>query len=560
MALSIDISTADLVRVENLLRSALAQHVPSGNFREGSFLNDVVVRAMAVIPAIVEQEARAVRARQSFRTVANLTAAEVDQAVDDLASNWFVSRKVGSYATGVATVHLSSSVGDILEIPATVTLDHPTGVSFTVDSLDTLVLNRDEQLTAILDAAGAISGYILYLPIISVSPSIVGTIARGLFRRFDSFSPYVEYIELENDIIAAETRETNGQLADRALSSLTERGLVTAKSIRAVFREEFAYVLGVFVAGAGAPEMQRDLLVNASFGVSVHVLGHVNAYCVLPTVRNARSAPAAVANGVGTVTLDTSTATNFPFLRLKTVTEGSNQLVRCSVHSYDDDGTTRYLAYRSGATAYVERSALLSDEYSLAVSDPLLYCSPEQELSLTVGNTTGSRTYAITYDGTRGLAAPYLALRDRERRVVAANTLAYSNIPVVLSMAIKYYKKSTAPTAFPVETAKTALVGFINNTARSEALKVSDIVVFLLGEYPLHLQGVYMPLTVMYTLQSPSGREIPFSTQNKISVEDMSQLLHSTAYSAAARLAEQVSDSTTRLVTFEDLVSFMEVV
>lgn len=560
MALSIDISTADLVRVENLLRSALARHVPSGNFREGSFLNDVVIRAMAVIPAIVEQEARAVRARQSFRTVANLTAAEVDQAVDDLASNWFVSRKVGTYATGVATVHLSPGLGDILEVPASTTIDHSTGASFTVDSLDTLVLNRDEQLTTVLDATGSVSEYILYLPIVSVSPSIVGTLSRGIFQRFDSFSPYITYIELENDIVAVETRETNGQLADRALTSLTERGLVTAKSIRAVFLEEFVYVLGVFVAGAGAPEMQRDLLVNASFSVNVHILGHVNVYCVLPTVRNARALPASVVDTVATVALDTSSATNFPFLRLKTVSEGSNQLVRCSIHSYDDSGTTRYLAYRSGAASYAERQALLADEYSLTVSNPLLYCSPEQSLSLTVGNTSGSRTYSVTYDGTRGLAAPYLALRDRERRVVAANTLAYASVPVVLSLSLRYYKKSTAPTDFPVEMAKTALVDFINNTVRSEALKVSDIVVFLLGEYTLYLQGVYMPLTVTYTLQSPSGREIPFSTQNKITVEDMSQLLHTTAYSNAARLAEQVSDSTTRLVTFEDLLSFAEVV
>jgi hypothetical protein len=182
----------------------------------------------------------------------------------------------------------------------------------------------------------------------------------------------------------------------------------------------------------------------------------------------------------------------------------------------------------------------------------------QQSLSIKAGNTPTNRNLLIEYDGTRSLSSVDLLLSDRDRRVAAANSLGYSFIPVVVSISIQYYKKPSAPGPLPVDEAKAALSSYLNNKLFPDGFKISDLIVFLMGSYDLYIQGVALPITVTYVLQSPSGRDIKYVTSNKITVEDMSLLAEPTAYSEETRLAEQVSDNTVRFVTFEDLVVLTE--
>jgi len=200
MALSIDINTEDLSRVEKLIRSALSQYVPSGNFREGTVLNDIVVRAMAVIPALVEKEARQIRSRQSLNSILTLSPEDVDTALEDLVSNWFVTRKEGTRATGVATIHFSSSVTEVVEIPLDAQFVFSTGVEFVLDSQNPIVINRDDQMRPVLASDGSVSEYVMYVPIVSTSIGGSGNVPAGIFERFSPFSPHVTYVELETYI------------------------------------------------------------------------------------------------------------------------------------------------------------------------------------------------------------------------------------------------------------------------------------------------------------------------------------------------------------------------
>jgi hypothetical protein len=568
MALSIDINTEDLSRVEKLIRSALSEYVPSGNFREGTVLNDLVVRAMAVIPALVEKEARQVRARQSLNSILTLSPEDVDAALEDLVSNWFVTRKDGTRSTGVATLHFSSSVGEIVEVPLDAQFVFSTGIEFVVDSQNPIVINRDDQMRPLLASDGSVSEYLLYLPIISTGLGGSGNVPAGIFERFSPFSPHLTYVELENPIATAVATETNSDLIERAKESLSERGLVTQRSLRAVLREEVADVQDVYVVGAGAPEMQRDLIKDVSYNIDIHVLGHVNVYCLLPVVRNARypydGSSISIPPSQVSTPIDTLAVTSFPFLRLKSVSISSGgaytPLVRASIHSYDDNGVTKYKAYRSDTDSYSARvtPSLLPDEYSLGVESSSLFSSMSQSLSLKTASSVLARTAIIEYDGTRSLSSVDLILQDRNRRIAAANTLGYSHIPVVLKISISYYRKSSAPGSLPEQEAKSAICSYLNNNLFPDGLRVSDLVVFFMGTYDLYVQGVALPITINYYLQSPSGNEVKFSTTNNITVEDMSLLSDSTSYNDDTRLLEQVSDNTVRFVSFEDLVTLTE--
>jgi hypothetical protein len=568
MALSIDINTEDLSRVEKLIRSALSQYVPSGNFREGTVLNDIVVRAMAVIPALVEKEARQIRSRQSLNSILTLSPEDVDTALEDLVSNWFVTRKEGTRATGVATIHFSSSVIEVVEIPLDAQFVFSTGLEFVLDSQNPIVINRDDQMRPVLASDGSVSEYVMYVPIVSTSIGGSGNVPAGIFERFSPFSPHVTYVELETPISTATATETNSDLIERAKSSLSERGLITQRSLRAVLRDEIADVQDVYVVGAGSPEMQRDLIKDVSYNIDIHVLGHVNVYCLLPVVRNARypydGSALAIPPMQAASPIDTLPVTSFPFLRIKSVSvsDGGAYLprVRASIHSYDDNGVTKYKVYRSDTDSYAARAtpSLLPDEYSIGVENTSTFGSMSQSITLKTATSALSRNAIIEYDGTRSLSSVDLILQDRNRRVAAANTLAYSHIPVVLKFSISYYRKPSAPGALPEQDAKAAICSYLNNNLFPDGLRVSDLVVFLMGNYDLYVQGVALPITVTYYLQSPSGNEVKFSTTNNITVEDMSLLSDSTSYSSDIRTLEQVSDNTVRFVSFEDLVTLTE--
>lgn len=569
MALSIDVNTEDLVRIEKLIRSALSEYAPGGNFREGTLLNDVVVRAMAVIPAILEKESRQIRARQTLNTISELPPEDVESALDDLVSNWFVTRKTGTRATGTATLHFSSSIGDVVEVPIDAQFVYTPGVEFVVDSQQPLIINRDDQMRPILASDGSVAEYVLYIPVISTALGSTGNVPAGIFQSFSTFSPYLTYAELETPITTATANEANSDLIERAKTSLSERGLITQRSLRAVLREEIIDVQDVYVVGAGAPEMQRDLIKDVAYNLDIHVLGHVNVYCLLPIVRGARypydGSSISYAAGESSKVVETLPVTNLPFVRIQSVSlstgAGYAPLVRASIHSYEEDGVTKYKAYRSDTGAYTSRVSptLLADEYSLSLADTSTYGSMDQVLTLNVGNTAGARTANIVYDGTRSLSSVDLILQDRDRRVAASNALGFSFIPVVVKVDISYYRKPTAPGALPEQDAKASIASYFNNRLFPDGLRVSDLVVFLMASYDLYVQGVALPITITYYLQSPSGREIKYASQNKITVEDMSLLADSTAYSESLRLLEQVSDNTARFVCFEDMVSLTEI-
>ena len=572
MADTTSVKIEDVVRAQALIESFLTEKIPDGNFREGTHLHDVIVRAFSYVQALVQAEATEIRARQSLLTLTDINDASADRATDDLVANWFLDRKEGTFSTGTATARTSASLGDSATVPVGTVFTYSPAVSFTLNSTVDLVVSRDNMVKE-TDGTGNVVGYKFYIPMIAQMQGSVGNVNAGKFQSFDNFNPYITYIDVETPFRVATDVETNEELIDRAKVAVTARDLVSVRALDTTLRNEVPDVVEVTVVGAGDAEMMRDEVTETASGVTIHVLGHVNVYNRLPLVPGqvypgGGTATASLAVDATEITLSSDAAYQFPLARIdalttKKVAEDAVTMTRRSSFSFvDTDLVTKYKVLLGEATSYVTEltDVLAATQYRLTYTDSLLAGSADEVVKAQfLGDAADIRTVSMDYVGVKNLVGVDTLLEDANRRVVAANVKGYAHIPVVATIAMSYYADPDAPGVFPDATAKAQLMDFINNTPTSTVLKVSDLVSSFLSDQAAYVDGVAFPVTIFYRLHSPDGDVVLFTTTDKLSVESTALLVESAAYPTATRVAQQVSDRTTRVVTFENLITFTAV-
>jgi len=573
MAGEINITPADLVRAEVFLENLLSKNIPTGNFKEGSHLHDVVIRAFSYVKALIDAEATEIRARQSLLTVEVLTDESADAATNDLVSNWFITRKDGTFSTGTVTIHLGINIGDVVVIPVDTRFTFVEGIDFLLNSTVEFAVGKNTSaMVKQYDSDGALTGYKFYAPLVADLEGSIGNILPGKFASWDTFDANVTMVEAVSAFSTAVDTESNEELIARSKTAVTARDLVSVRAIDTTLQDELVDVREVVVVGAGDIEMERDKVVELALGVDVHVLGHVNVYTLLPTVDSLVYPPnaavtATLAANATTLTLGTDAAYQFPFLRITkiTATIGANppeELTRRSSFAIDpDDVATEYKVLLGDAAAYVTEvnDNLAADQYRITYSNNLLTGTPEQAITLNFLGNPADREIHIEYAGVKGLSNVDTLLTDANRRVLACNVKSYALIPIVASININYYADPDAPGDLSVEQAKSSLVAFINSFDTTKTLRVSDIVKTFLDEFSSYVDGVAFPVTITHRLQAPDGNEILYSTTNRIEVEDTSLLVEASAYSDTTRKEQQISNRTTRVVTFNDLITLTSV-
>ena len=136
---------------------------------------------------------------------------------------------------------------------------------------------------------------------------------------------------------------------------------------------------------------------------------------------------------------------------------------------------------------------------------------------------------------------------------------AYGFYPLVITLNIRYYASPDALGDFPTALAVSSIVSFINTFPKDRALRVGDIIQHFLSNFSSFVNGVGLPTEATYHLDSPDGRVHVYKSQDIISVTDSSLLLEPLTYTSDVRIPQQVSDRTTRPITFENLITFEEI-
>lgn len=280
MADTIIITEQDRADAENILQQFLSDKLPTGDFGRGNALRDFTVSALANIFAYLRREIDITRARQSLLLLAKLTGTEVDDAVDEILSNWFVTRKVGRSSTGVVTVYLTQQVD--VNVPITAKFYRDTLV-FMPDALDTIAVAK-EDLVQLIDSNGAVVGYSFNVLVKAQFPGEDYDIEPGSFTDFTRFSPYITRVENQSQFSGGKSNESTSEMLDRAPTAISVRDLNSPRSIDATLKDEFTTVDDVTVIGMGDPEMIRDLVLEEATNSRVHAGGHVDAYLRSPVM------------------------------------------------------------------------------------------------------------------------------------------------------------------------------------------------------------------------------------------------------------------------------------
>lgn len=238
--------------VESFILARLTQEYPDVNFRQGSGVEDLLVKPASLL---LEPGSREIQILKQGQSLANPELLSDTQA-DSLVANMFVSRTMGGLSTGTvrlyfnAPVALTLSTGNICYTSSGLRYIPTTLQSI---SAEAMLFNQsgglyyfDIQVTA--EKAGA--DYNIN------KQEIVGITnlnSAVLVENVDSF---------ENGL----DEESTEELVQKAQVSITERSLVVARGVSARLRSQFEDLVHLQIVGMLDAEMQRDIITGGDLG------------------------------------------------------------------------------------------------------------------------------------------------------------------------------------------------------------------------------------------------------------------------------------------------------
>lgn len=276
----LNLTQKDFDAADRFLTTYLSEKIPAADFSAGSVVRDFSIGAIAHVFAFLRQELATLKAHRSLTKLAALpVTADVEEAVDDLLSNWFLTRKPGRPGRVMTTLHFLQAV-DVVIGPNVRFFRTPT-LGFRVEA-ETGVTIPARNLFPALNPDGTVRSYSYTVALQALDVGATTNVPPGRFVSVDSFNPY--FLHAENLDAGSEGTdvETPAQAIARAKTALTVRNLVNVRSIDTVLRQNFAQVSRVTVVGFGDAEMQRDRLADILPGHSLHTGGKVDVYVQLP--------------------------------------------------------------------------------------------------------------------------------------------------------------------------------------------------------------------------------------------------------------------------------------
>lgn len=283
MAETIIIIEQDRIDAENTIEQFLTDRMPDQDFTKGGALRDFAVVALANIFAYLRAERDLIKARQSLLLLGRLTGASVDDAVDEILSNWFIRRKEGQVASGSVTVTLSRAVD--VEVPSTAKFYKTSALMFYPDALEDLFYAADDMLP-VVDSDGEVAAYTFNVPIYASQTGEQYDSDPGVFADFTRFSPYITRVENTAKISGGGGNETTPEMLSRSETAITVRDLNSSRSIDTTLKDTFINVDDVIVVGYGSAEMIRDLIAVEITNTRIHSGGHVDAYLRMPILES----------------------------------------------------------------------------------------------------------------------------------------------------------------------------------------------------------------------------------------------------------------------------------
>jgi len=253
-----DLSQLDQAAVDarrSLVIALLAEGYPQSDWRRGAF-GDLVAE-----PAAATMTASAVESDR-LRRASTLAGIEADPALADPAlvdaalSNYGVTRRAASFATGLVTIVLDAAVPAV--VPA-VSRFSANGIDFLSSasvaarpSADLVVASTDSVLRPLADGT-----YAFDVPVMATTAGVAGSLRAGAPVEIQFSLAHFVSCRAAGDFLGGSEAETNAQLMARLRAGLAARTWSSRPAIEGLARTIVPGLLATSVLGSGDPEFGR---------------------------------------------------------------------------------------------------------------------------------------------------------------------------------------------------------------------------------------------------------------------------------------------------------------
>jgi len=289
MARQITVSQEDLQNAESFLVEFLAESVPEASFVEGSAVRDLAVKAFSYIFAYLRKENALLDAKRSLKQVLDAATSgqditNVNDIVDEIMSNWFITRRDGIVARLTATLHFSKKTS--VSVPQETRFWRTSTLAFYVDSSSYPYVISELDMLPVFDIRGRLVDYTVNVPLRAARIGEGYNFPPGIFTRVEAPGglPYFTYADHKVSASGGTAVESNVEVIDRAQTAISVRNLINSRSCDVVLREEFPDVQDVLTIGMAEPEMMRDVRPEMAAHIRIHVGGCYDTYIELPLV------------------------------------------------------------------------------------------------------------------------------------------------------------------------------------------------------------------------------------------------------------------------------------
>ncbi|RLI88028.1 MAG: hypothetical protein DRP01_00310 [Archaeoglobales archaeon] len=301
----IEVIESDLDDAELFLTEYLTEKVPDGNFSQGGAIRDLAIKAFAYIYAYLRGEADRIALLQSVmriteelqETSETVTVGDetydVAQAVDEVMSNWFVTRRGGTYSYVTGLLHFSERT--TVRIMKDTKFWKTAALAFYIDSEDDPYVVAESSMLPRFDSKGTLIDYVVGVPLRSALTDTSYDVNAGKFYKVDAPGglPYFSYAENTEKASGGESIESSADMLDRATTAISVRNLINNRSCDATLMELFPDITSTLTIGMAEPEMIRDRKTEIARHIRLHTGGCYDTYLEMPTIQVEESGPVA---------------------------------------------------------------------------------------------------------------------------------------------------------------------------------------------------------------------------------------------------------------------------
>jgi hypothetical protein len=277
------LSELDSTKVDAMV-AKLAQYMqeqhPEVELTRGVF-HDLVLYFNGVLNAAIQENIDRVRQSQSLYAISQNPALADDAIVDQVLSNYNLTRSAGKPATGLATIILNLPLTTKFAATDTMLANNvafnPAASFVALPPGSNAVTDNDKVMVPVGDGTYAIT-----IPMVAATPGVAGNIRRSATLRPNFVPNNTLSIYAASDFVGGEAAPTNAAYIQQLPAALAAKTVGSRQSYVATIKAQAAFqnTLHVSVMGCGDPEQQRDQhsLFPVSGGGKVDIYAQTSPY------------------------------------------------------------------------------------------------------------------------------------------------------------------------------------------------------------------------------------------------------------------------------------------